>query len=77
MTYYIKGRFKGAWTMTSATTLGGAKRAARQAQASHHDVMLVGEEINGEIVVMSILPAGARARWQETAAGHYYHGGVR
>lgn len=77
MTYHIKGRFKETWTRTSATTLDGAKRAARLEQASHHDVMLVGEEMDGEIVVMAILPAGARARWQETAAGTYYHGGMR
>lgn len=77
MNYYIKGRFHDKWHKTTAASLAGAKRAARLAQASHHDLMLVGEEIDGEIVVMSVLHAGARTRWQETAVGTYYYGGAR
>lgn len=71
MTYYYKKRYAESWTKTEAASLAGAKRAARQAQASYHDTMLVGKEVDGEMVVLAALPPMRSATWTLTPAGTF------
>lgn len=72
--FYIKRKFEENWNTTSAKTLAGAKRAARRAQWSWHDAMLVGEgsDAHSVYVVASLSPdpidanLAKSAKWRDS-----------